>query len=69
MNASLGAAVRFAPTNIGKLTVTGGPNSFDNYGGIYKGQRAGVNLNANMGLSGAFGSSSKTPEPLPQNLN
>ena len=29
----------------------------------------GVNLNANMGLSGAFGSSSKTPEPLPQNLN
>jgi hypothetical protein len=50
MNASLGAAVRFAPTNIGKLTVTGGPNSFDNYGGIYKGQRAGINLNANYGF-------------------
>ena len=50
MNASMGAAVRFAPTNIGKLTETGGVNSFDNYGGNMKGQRAGINLNANFGF-------------------
>lgn len=48
MNSSMGLALRFSPTDIKKITETGGPNSFTNYG--FYSNKIGLNLNANVGF-------------------
>ena len=48
MNASMGLTARFSPTDIKKITVTGGPHEFVNYG--YYSSKIGANLNANLGF-------------------
>ena len=48
MNASMGVAARFSPTDIKKITVTGGSHQFVNYG--YYSSKIGANLNANLGF-------------------
>ena len=48
MNASMGITARFSPTDIKKITVTGGPHQFVNYG--YYSSKIGANLNANLGF-------------------
>ena len=48
MNSSLGTTIRYSPTNIVKLTETGGIHYFDNYG--YLKNKIGFNFNANVGF-------------------
>lgn len=48
MNSSLGTTLRYSPTNIVKLTETGGIHYFDNYG--YLKSKIGFNFNANVGF-------------------
>jgi hypothetical protein len=50
MNASLGVAIRFAPTGIGKTTTAIDLNYIENYGASIVGKRAGINFNANYGF-------------------
>jgi hypothetical protein len=71
MNASLGIAVTFKPTDVGILTLPGGAHTFTHTGRTYN--KAGFDLNANMGFefrtekSGFFyiGGSARVPfKPL-----
>jgi hypothetical protein len=48
MNASMGVTAQFSPTDIKKITVTGGSHQFVNYG-FYR-SKIGANLNANLGF-------------------
>lgn len=48
MNTSMGLALRFSPTDIKKITETGGIHSFINYG-LYR-SKIGFNLNGNVGF-------------------
>ena len=48
MNASMGLTARFSPTDIRKITVTGGDHEFVNYG--FYSSKIGANLNANFGF-------------------
>lgn len=48
MNTSMGIAARFSPTDIKKITETGGIHSFTNYG--FYTSKVGFNLNANVGF-------------------
>jgi hypothetical protein len=48
MNASLGLAVNFKPTDVGILTLTGGKNTFTHTGRVNR--KTGFDLNANIGF-------------------
>lgn len=48
MNASLGVAVNFKPTDVGTLTLTGGKNAFTHTGRVSR--KTGFDLNANVGF-------------------
>lgn len=49
-NASLGVAINFKPTDIGKRTKPGGPHEFVNLGLIPIGKKVSFDLNANLGF-------------------